>query len=112
MMTSTRSTQAAWRKTVLSLAVLLLLSSCPILAQEPICKSRSGEVKVAYPDFARRMKIYGVVRLHLQLATGGAVRDSKVLGGNPVLATAAQQAVKSARFENAESCVITFEFKE
>jgi hypothetical protein len=29
-----------------------------------------------------------------------------------VLATAAQQAVKSARFENAESCVITFEFKE
>lgn len=77
-----------------------------------MCKSRSGEVKVAYPDFARRMKISGVVRLQLQLSASGTVRESKVLGGNPVLATAAQQAVKNARFEGAESCVITFEFKE
>lgn len=107
-----RSAQKTGRKTALLLTALLLLSALPAFAQEPPCKSRSGAVKVTYPELARRMKISGVVRLELQLATGGAVRDSKVLGGNPVLVSAAQQAVKTARFEGTESCVITFEFKE
>jgi TonB family protein len=102
-----------WQKIVLPLCgLLLLMGVLPASAQEPACKSRSGDVKAAYPELARRMKISGVVRLQLQLSPSGSVRDTKILGGNPVLASAAQQAVKTARFEGAESCVITFEFKE
>jgi TonB family protein len=103
---------SAWRKTILPFCGLLLLAALPASAQEPACKSRSGEVKASYPELARRMKISGVVRLQVQLSPSGSVRDTKVLGGNPVLASAAQQAVKTARFEGSESCVITFEFKE
>ncbi len=103
---------APWQKTVLPFCGLLLLAVLPASAQEPACKSRSGEVKASYPELARRMKISGVVRLQLQLSPSGSVRDSKVLGGNPVLASAAQQAVKNVRFEGSEPCVITFEFKE
>lgn len=103
---------SAWQKAILPFCGFLLLAILPASAQEPPCKSRSGEVKASYPELARRMKISGVVRLQLQLSPSGSVRDTKVLGGNPVLASAAQQAVKTAHFEGTESCVITFEFKE
>jgi TonB family protein len=113
MMTPTRSARTAWRKTALSLAALILLGAFPAFAQEPPCKSRSGEVKKPlYPELARRMKISGMVRLQLHLGQNGAVRETKVLGGNPILATSAQEAVKNVHFEGAESCVITFEFKD
>ncbi len=58
------------------------------------------------------MKIGGVVRLHLDLTSTGTVRDIKVLGGNPVLVSAAQDAVKQTKFEGSESCIIVFQFKE
>lgn len=109
---NTKPAPKVWWRTVLPLCVLLLLVALPAFAQEPACRSKSGEVKASYPELARRMKISGVVRLQLQLSPSGSVRDSKVLGGNPVLAGAAQQAVKTARFEGSESCVITFEFKD
>jgi TonB family protein len=96
----------------LFIAASLLLCSSSVFAQESLCKSKGGQVKVVYPELARRMKISGVVRLQIQLTASGSVRDSKVLGGNPVLASAAQQAVKQARFEGSESCVAIFEFKE
>jgi TonB family protein len=99
------------RKVALSVAALLFLSAS-LFAEEPTCKSKGGEVRVSYPELARRMKISGVVRLHLQLTPSGSVRDAKVLGGNPVLASAAQDAVKRAKFEGTESCIATFEFKE
>ncbi len=91
----------------------MLLGAFPAFAQDPPCKSRSGEVKKPqYPELARRMKISGVVRLQLQLGQNGSVRETKVLGGNPILASSAQDAVRNAHFEGAESCVITFEFKD
>jgi TonB family protein len=112
MRTHARSAQSLWPRALVSLAALLLFITPPSFGEEGVCKSKSGEVKAAYPDLARRMKIYGIVRLQLQLGPTGTVRDAKVLGGNPVLAAAAQQAVRNARFEGAEPCVITFEFKE
>ena len=97
---------------VLFIAASLLLCSAPVFAQESVCKSKGGQVNVVYPELARRMKISGIVRLQIQLTASGSVRDSEVLGGNPVLASAAQQAVKQARFEGPGPCVATFEFKE
>jgi TonB family protein len=90
------------------------IGPCAVSAfgQEPACKSKGGEVKVEYPALARKMKISGTVRLHLQLSSSGGVRDTKVLGGNPVLASAAQEAVKQAKFEGAEPCIAVFEFKQ
>jgi TonB family protein len=112
MTTYSRTAVSIWRGSALSLAAALLLCSTSVFAQEPICKSRGEVVKVVYPDLARRMKISGVVRLQIQLTASGSVRDSKILGGNPVLASAAQQAVKQARYEGTESCIAVFEFKQ
>jgi TonB family protein len=90
----------------------LALCASFAFAEEPPCKPRNGDVKVAYPELARRMKIAGSVRLLLDIDKNGGVHSAKPLGGNPVLISAAQDAVKGAKFENAEPCVISFSFKE
>jgi len=112
MTISATSSGKMQRKALWSLIAALLLCTSYAFAQESVCKSKGGEIKVVYPELARRMKISGVVRLHLQLSPGGTVRESKILGGNPVLAVAAQDAVKKAHFEGTEPCVAVFEFKE
>ncbi len=105
------SRKSGKRAILLLSAAALLFCAASAFAQEPICRSKTGALKVIYPDVARRMKISGTVRLQLQLTPSGSVREIKVLGGNPVLASAAQQAVKQAKFEG-DFCVVNFEFKE
>jgi TonB family protein len=52
-----------------------------------------------YPDLARRMNITGVVRVKITVATNGVVKDAKLVGGHPVLANAALDAIKKWRYE-------------
>jgi TonB family protein len=106
-----QGTMRGMRRIALLCAAAFFFCGSPLSAQEPPCKVKNGPLRVNYPDMARRMKIEGTVRLSLQLGPGGVVRESKVLGGNPLLVSAAQESVKSARFENADGCVLTFEFK-
>jgi len=111
IMTKYTKALAICRKAALPIAVLVFCSTS-LFADEPACKPKGGEVRVSYPDLAKRMKISGVVRLEIQLTSTGSVREAKVLGGNPVLASAAQDAVKRVKFENTDSCVAIFQFKE
>jgi TonB family protein len=111
MKSRTLFTRAVYRASTLAI-IAAFLCAVPAFAEESACKSKSGSIRIVYPDLARRMKISGTVRLQLQLTSSGSVREVKVLGGNPVLVSAAQDAVKQAKFEGPESCVLTFEFKE
>ena len=104
------STSRRIRRIALFCVAALFFCGASLSAEEAPCKSK-GPLRVNYPDLARRMKIEGTVRLSLLLGPGGIVRDSKVLGGNPLLVSAAQASVKSVHFENSESCVLTFEFR-
>ncbi len=64
---------------------------------------RRAKVKVppVYPDLARKMSITGTVKIQVVVAPNGTVKDAKVVGGHPVLAGAALDAVKKWRFEPA-----------
>jgi TonB family protein len=64
-------------------------------------ETRKPKTKVApiYPDLARRMNINGVVKVMVTVAPNGTVKDAKLVGGHPVLANAALDAVKKWRFE-------------
>ncbi|MGA9545461.1 MAG: energy transducer TonB [Candidatus Sulfotelmatobacter sp.] len=64
---------------------------------------RRAKVKVApvYPDLARKMNITGTVKIQVVVAPNGTVKDAKVVGGHPVLAGAALDAVRKWRFEPA-----------
>ena len=47
------------------------------------------------------MRIAGTVRLQLTVAANGSVKETKVIGGHPILVTAAVDAVKKWKYETA-----------
>lgn len=51
-------------------------------------------VEPSYPETLRQMGIGGSVRLQLTISPSGTVQNVEVLGGNPILAEAAVEAVK------------------
>lgn len=63
--------------------------------------NRKAKLKVApvYPELARRMNITGVVKVQVTVAPNGSIKNAKLVGGHPVLASAALDAVKKWRFE-------------
>jgi TonB family protein len=53
----------------------------------------------AYPELARRLNLEeGLVKLRVTVSPDGTPKASQVLGGNPVLAKAAQDAVSTWRW--------------
>jgi len=98
------------------LAGALLISTCSgaapsltpaMLAQETAPEELSRKVKVrvppVYPEIARRMNITGAVKVSVVVSPAGAVKSAKVIGGHPILVSAAVDAVKKWRFESASS---------
>ena len=58
---------------------------------------------VAYPSILKSKGIGGVVRLKVFVKPDGTVRDTEVLGGNPILAESAQKSVMQWKFSPASS---------
>jgi TonB family protein len=91
---------------VLSLAMILSVSP-NVRAQDNSAgavKTGSRKVKTSiepeYPELARRMRITGTVRISATVTPDGHVRETKVLGGSPLLTVEAENAVKRWRFED------------
>jgi TonB family protein len=69
--------------------------------------------KPVYPQMAKDMRLHGAVKIEIVIAPNGQVRETKALGGHPVLVQAALTAVKDWKFEagSSESVqVIEFRF--
>jgi len=62
-----------------------------------------SKVEPVYPEIARKMGITGNVRLQLVVSPNGVVKETKVIGGHPILVNAAVDAVKKWRFETASA---------
>jgi len=69
--------------------------------QGEITRRAKSKVAPVYPDLARKMNITGTVKIQVVVAANGTVKDAKVVGGHPVLAGAALDAVRKWRFEPA-----------
>jgi len=57
-----------------------------------------SKVSPVYPELASRKHIVGKVKFEVAIAPDGRVRNVKLIGGNPVLAQAAQDALKEWKF--------------
>ena len=90
-----------------ALAVGLLLgvwaATCapPAQGQDEIDRRTKNKVVPPYPDLARRMNIAGVVKVRVTVSPNGSVKNATLVGGHPVLANAALDAVWKWRFEAA-----------
>ena len=88
--------------TFLSIATLATaLGTSAGFAQENFERKVKSKVPPAYPEIARKMGLAGTVRLQVVVAPNGAVKETKVIGGHPILVTAAVDAVKKWKFETA-----------
>ena len=73
----------------------------------PVCLAQDqseGKRKVvtrvvpAYPDLARKMHIVGTVKVEVVVAPSGKLKLTQVVGGNPLLAKAAVDAIEQWRW--------------
>ena len=94
----------AVRRSVLFLMILITLGGtfAPAgLAQNSMDRKVKSKVSPVYPEIARKMGLTGNVKLQLVVAPNGEVKETKVIGGHPILVNAAVDAVKKWKFESA-----------
>jgi TonB family protein len=105
-----------------ALLASLTLASClgPYYAgaqnaqNDDMVRRAKNKVQPIYPELAHKMNISGTVKIEVVVAPNGTVKEARVVGGHPVLATAALDAAKKWRFEPAStesSGIIDFKFE-
>jgi TonB family protein len=107
------------RRIVNSALIMAALSGAFGILPAPEAQAQeTGERKVKfkiapqYPEIARKLGLTGVVKLEIVVAPNGSVKDTKVIGGHPILVNAAVDAVKKWKFESASAeSTTTREFK-
>ena len=114
--TTVRSVRSFLLSVLSALLMLTLFSvTCfPVdgFAQDHVQRKVRSRVYPEYPDIARKMSLTGVVRLAVTVLPNGNVKDTKVIGGHPILAAAAEDAVKKWKFDPASAeTTETVEFK-
>lgn len=97
------------------LAILFLFCAAVSLPAADTVGNRKVKVQIdpVYPDVARTMNISGTVRVQVTITAQGAVKDTKVIGGHPLLADSAVRAIQRWKYEPGpeETTVVSFEFK-
>lgn len=110
----------SFRKIGVQIALLALSASgspARLAAQDSqieIVRHVKTRVEPVYPDLARKMNLSGAVKVEVLVGLNGTVKEAKVLGGHPVLASAALEAARKWRFEPAtmeNSGIIDFKFE-
>ena len=65
-----------------------------------------------YPELAKRVNASGTVRLEVEVAPNGEVKNVKPLGGHPLLIPAAEDAMRKWKYEpGKETTTAIVEFK-
>jgi len=99
-------------------SALLALALAPLgghaqQAQEESSRRAKSRVQAVYPELARKMNLSGTVKVEVVVLPNGTVKGARVMGGHPVLANAALDAVKRWRFEPAameSTGIVDFKF--
>jgi protein TonB len=68
-------------------------------AQEVLTRKVKTKVVPAFPELARRLNLSGMVKIRVTVAPNGTVKDAKLVGGHPLLANPALDAVLKWRYE-------------
>ncbi len=86
---------SGWRRAE-ALVILCVCASCFCRAQETSEGTRQvvNRVTPQYPSLARGMKPQGSVKLEAVVAPNGSAKTVKIIGGHPLLAQAAHDAIQ------------------
>lgn len=78
-----------------ALALVMTMAMPARAADDRAVKTRVAPI---YPEIARRMRIAGTVNVEATVAPDGTVSNAKAIGGNKILAPAAEDAVRKWKF--------------
>jgi TonB family protein len=67
--------------------------------QEATKRKVTAKVPPKYPPLARQLKLSGKVRVEVTVSPDGHVKGTRIVGGNPILAQAALDAIGMWRYE-------------
>lgn len=110
------------RHGLVGLGLALLLGGSAALPQKVFSQETSTDsakrkvrsrVIPEYPPLAKKMGLVGKVKIAATISVEGRVTETKVMGGNPVLADSAIDALKKWRFEPGQkesTEIIEFQF--
>ena|SRR5436190_5450519 len=92
---------------------ILLALLAPLLIAESKARTVISTTVPEYPDVARNLNIGGIVKLRVTVDAKGTVTKAELLGGNPMLAGPAEQAVLKWKYapaaaETIERVSVTF----
>ena len=83
--------------------------------QETTKRKATAKVPPKYPALARQLKLSGKVRVEVIVSPDGRVKATRILGGNPLLADAALDAIRMWRYETGAketTELVEIEFKD
>jgi TonB family protein len=80
-----------------------VMSLCTLKALGQEARKALSSPQPAYPEVAKRMNLAGVVKIEVVVGTDGQIRDTKVVGGHPLLVDSALKALRSWKYEKAGS---------
>lgn len=108
------SLRATWAVSALLALALTPLSGQAQQAEDEFSRKAKSKVQAVYPELARRMNLSGTVKVEVVVLPNGTVKGARVMGGHPVFANAALDAVKKWRFEPAameSTGIVDFKFE-
>src|SRR5262249_35185282 len=79
--------------------LLSLLLTVAAGAQDDKARKLITKQYPQYPQIARQMNLHGAVKIKLWISPQGSVRRSEYIGGHPLLAQAAIEAMKDWKYE-------------
>jgi len=81
--------------TVLTLVMSISVEKCVFAQQEqPGTRTVVKKVLPVYSDIARRLQLRGIVKVEVIVPPNGTVKSSRVIGGSPLLARSATEAIE------------------
>ena len=94
-------------------AAALVLGASHVFAQQDARKVLYGPAP-GYPDMARRLHLYGTVKVQVTIAADGHIKDTKITGGHPIFVTAVEDTLKTWKYAPASAettATLEFTFK-
>jgi len=89
------------RNLFLTFCTIICLAIALGFGQEGFDRKVKTKVPPSYPEIARKLGLSGTVKLEVVVMPNGNVKETKVIGGHPILVSAAVDAVKKWKFETA-----------
>ena len=77
---------------------LVAVDSSAQQVQAEVKRKVVSKISPLYPEIARRMQLSGTVKLQVEIGPSGVAGGTKILGGHPMLAQSAVDAVNKWRW--------------